>query len=88
MSTEIGQNNSVINFLVFVASGVQALRGHIEENKDELSVFFCFPILLEKENTRDQIRNFLEKKGIESRTTFRPMSKQPYFEKMFGKYLL
>lgn len=57
-----------------------------EEGKNEYGVFFCMPILLKKEGIRDDMRKFLEDKGIENRTLFVPMSKQPYFEEMFGVY--
>ncbi len=53
------------------------------EGKEEFSVFFSFPILLQP-GLRDQLKEFLEKKGIEVRTLFRPMCNQPYYQELFG----
>ncbi len=55
------------------------------EDTDEFSVFFSFPILLHKPGLRDQLKKFLEEKGIEVRTMFRPMTDQPYYVQRYGK---
>lgn len=55
------------------------------EKSYEFSVYFCFPMLLSKTGIRDRLKQFLEEKGIETRTLFRPMFKQPYYLKIFGE---
>lgn len=55
------------------------------EQKDYYSVYFSFPILIKKDGIMDKLREFLSQKGIETRTMFRPLPKQPYFEELFGK---
>ncbi len=57
-----------------------------EEKPGEFSVYFCFPILLEKEGIRDEVKKLMEEKGVECRTLFRPMSTQPYFNEMYGEH--
>ncbi len=61
------------------------------EGKGEFSVFFSFPLLLQQQSgrairpgIRNQLKEFLEKKGIEVRTLFRPMCNQPYYQELFG----
>lgn len=56
------------------------------DSEDYYSVYFSFPILIKKDGVRDKLREFLIQKGIETRTMFRPIPKQPYFEELFGKY--
>ena len=55
------------------------------ERPHEFSVYFCFPMLLKKTGVRDNLKRFLEERGIESRTLFRPMFKQPYYVEIFGE---
>ena len=54
------------------------------ENEDEFSVYFAFPILLKTKGVRDKLKQYIEERGIESRTMYRPMCNQPYYEKMYG----
>lgn len=51
----------------------------------EFSVFFSYPILLQEPGIRDALKQFLEQKGIEVRTLFRPMCHQPYYQELMGK---
>ncbi len=58
------------------------------ENSQEFSVFFSYPILLKNPRYpgfRDQLKEFLERRGIEVRTLFRPMCNQPYYEELLEK---
>ena len=55
------------------------------EGNGEYSIFFSYPILLLQSGIRDQLKEFLEQKGIEVRTLFRPMCDQPYYLKLMGK---
>lgn len=64
------------------------------ENSHEFSVYFSYPVLLklphlsehrDQGSFRDQLKEFLEQRGIEVRTLFRPMCNQPYYEKLLGK---
>ncbi len=54
------------------------------EADGEFCVYFSFPILLQKPGIRDGIKAFLEEKGIEVRTLFRPMCDQPYYKEIYG----
>ncbi len=55
------------------------------ERKDEFCVYFCFPLLLKEEGIRDNLKKFLEGRGVQTRTLFRPMFMQPYYLKLFGE---
>jgi perosamine synthetase len=61
--------------------GIELFR----ENPDEMMVFFSFPVVLKKKGSRDQLKRFLEDKGIEVRTMFRPMCDQPYYVELYKK---
>lgn len=74
------QNAAYLRSLLLDVPGIQLP----EAGNGEFSVYFSFPILLKKEGIRDQLKEFLEKRGIEVRTLFRPMCTQPYYVKLFG----
>jgi len=48
-------------------------------------VGFSFPFVLKQPGMRDKLKKYLESKGIEVRTMFRPMCDQPYYKEMFGE---
>ena len=56
-----------------------------KEDPDEFSVGFSFPFVLKQPGMRDKLKKYLESKGIEVRTMFRPMCDQPYYKEMFGE---
>ena len=49
-------------------------------------VYFSYPILLKEAGIRDRLCAFLADQGIESRPMFGPMTRQPFFEDLFGVY--
>ena len=55
------------------------------ETEDVKNVFWMYSILIEDEfgMTRDQLRGYLAKHGIETRTFFIPMHLQPIYYTMF-----
>ncbi len=66
-------------------SGVDEVE--IIEPKEEVDSFIPFRVLLRvtKENSKDNLANFMAKKGIETRTFFRPLHTQPCFESLIKK---
>lgn len=55
-----------------------------EEKEHEFSVYFSYPLLLKRPGLRDKLKEFLEQRGIEVRTVFRPMCAQPYYRDLLA----
>ncbi|MDP3640720.1 MAG: DegT/DnrJ/EryC1/StrS family aminotransferase [Nanoarchaeota archaeon] len=55
-----------------------------EEKEHEFGVYFSYPLFLKCPGLRDRVKEFLEQRGIEVRTLFRPMCDQPYYKKSWG----
>ncbi|HLD00148.1 MAG TPA: DegT/DnrJ/EryC1/StrS family aminotransferase [Candidatus Nanoarchaeia archaeon] len=55
------------------------------ERENESAVYFSYTVLLSTPGIRDKLKQFLENKGIEVRTMFRPMCDQPYYQERFGQ---
>ena len=55
------------------------------DDANGFSVGFSFPFVLKQPGMRDKLKRYLEEKGIEVRTMFRPMCDQPYYKEMFGE---
>ena len=76
------KNAKIYNELLQILSDRGLLTLPTEE-KSAKNVYWMYSILV-KQKYRDNLMSFLARKGIETRTFFYPVHKQPYYAKRYG----
>jgi len=56
------------------------------EDKDVFHTYWMYSILTENVKTRNALRDFLKKEGIETRPTFYPVHTMPMFSQQYHKF--
>ena len=56
------------------------------EDKNVFHTYWMYSILVDSEKTRESLREFLKKEGIETRPTFHPVHTMPMFSQLKQKF--